>query len=693
MVGGSRGVITSPGGREGSRLVGRRSLTSQINVQEVPVQDRVDGVCQRWLSVGQRREAGPAWLQISFALLLTFTSCDQLSNSSSSFLPPLLAGSAARRSLCPVGQDSHPAVPSTSPDRAESEMSERMSSARDEPRASGGRSSRASFLADKVAKKLLVIRKTLSKVLLVDVHQAIELSASLQHGREVSIRRASFRGGGGGSSSRIAPDYSPGTPPPDDELHTSSTSPTLSPSLHVHNDQLFRLALTETDAPLYRLAVVNIAEGAICAVSSALFLYPIHLLLVRFQTALHIDLDFLYSVSACFCAEVMFAILFRKSKVYLDRHYFCMWPTFFVLVIVIVLATGGKTGVASIPLAFLVLAITMSSSYFYERLKGIETSVKREFGSGFLIAFVVLVAMLAPTFAVFLPVFLLRVGHPTWNIFVSGVAFPSFTFVLRKLLLGFGLDQIKQRIERGEMHVNQAMSFYVIESKMVSTAITLANIASLYFSKTMTGCVTAASLSIATEVLGKMYVALSTREGVDAYRVAAAAKRRIMDFRTTGKEEGGGKTAAGEGEAAAAAAAAAETTTTTMTTTTTTTTTTAEKGKDWDFIMGMLAARWESDNVAEKSAILFAAFLIWLFKLSDMHTVELLQICAIFFVGETLTDVIVVFVLSKYFRVPFLRLPAKALEDVVIETMAVSFMSTGIALLFSVAFNVLAENL
>ncbi len=55
---------------------------------------------------------------------------------------------------------------------------------------------------------------------------------------------------------------------------------------------------------------------------------------------------------------------------------------------------------------------------------------------------------------------------------------------------------------------------------------------------------------------------------------------------------------------------------------------------------------WEKEMAAEKSCILFAAFLIYLFELSDMPSVDLATVCAIFFVSEIVTDTILVYVLD-----------------------------------------------
>ena len=70
----------------------------------------------------------------------------------------------------------------------------------------------------------------------------------------------------------------------------------------------------------------------------------------------------------------------------------------------------------------------------------------------------------------------------------------------------------------------------------------------------------------------------------------------------------------------------------------------------------MLAVRWEKEMAAEKSCIIFSAFFVYLFKLSDMPLKDLVIVCAIFFCAEVVTDTILVYVLERFFHMPIRRL-------------------------------------
>ena len=85
-----------------------------------------------------------------------------------------------------------------------------------------------------------------------------------------------------------------------------------------------------------------------------------------------------------------------------------------------------------------------------------------------------------------------------------------------------------------------------------------------------------------------------------------------------------------------------------------------------------LAARWSQDIVAEKSCILVAAFIYLFDLLGTASTRDLLEITVIFYGFEIVTDVLLVYVLDKYFDLPFLRLPRKNLKDLVKETVVLS---------------------
>ena len=105
--------------------------------------------------------------------------------------------------------------------------------------------------------------------------------------------------------------------------------------------------------------------------------------------------------------------------------------------------------------------------------------------------------------------------------------------------------------------------------------------------------------------------------------------------------------------------------------------------KNWDLILGMQAARWYSEIVAEKTLILVAAFFVWLFDLADMPHMKLLRIMMIFFSGEFVADLTVIFSLERWFGIPFSRLPGYKskkdfFEGVLITSLEMAGLATGI---------------
>ena len=102
----------------------------------------------------------------------------------------------------------------------------------------------------------------------------------------------------------------------------------------------------------------------------------------------------------------------------------------------------------------------------------------------------------------------------------------------------------------------------------------------------------------------------------------------------------------------------------------------------------MLASRWENENVAEKSSILFTAFIVYLFGLSTLPVEELLVVMAIFFAFEIFTDILLVYVFDRFFGVPFLRLERKSWKAFAAEMAIFSQASMSVALALKVARNV-----
>ena len=105
-------------------------------------------------------------------------------------------------------------------------------------------------------------------------------------------------------------------------------------------------------------------------------------------------------------------------------------------------------------------------------------------------------------------------------------------------------------------------------------------------------------------------------------------------------------------------------------------------GRNWDLILGMLAARWNSEIVGEKTLIIVAAFLVWLFDLvDDLPQMKLLRIMGIFFGTEFIADMALVYALERWFGLPFSRLPKhKSKKDFFTEVLLLAVMMVGLAM-------------
>ena len=104
---------------------------------------------------------------------------------------------------------------------------------------------------------------------------------------------------------------------------------------------------------------------------------------------------------------------------------------------------------------------------------------------------------------------------------------------------------------------------------------------------------------------------------------------------------------------------------------------------NWDLTLGMLAARWYSEIAAEKTLILVAAFFVWLLNLvgDDLPLMKLLRIMVIFFGGEFVADIVLLYSLERWYGLPFSRLPGyKTKREFFAGVFILSLQMAGLAL-------------
>ena len=440
------------------------------------------------------------------------------------------------------------------------------------------------------------------------------------------------------------------------------------------------LPLNETKTSLIRHSFNTTCEGAAGALFTALLVVPIFLFVHFISTEYRIDRDFLYTLVTAFNVEVLSMFMFGKSAIYRNRTLFCKWPCFFLFAILLILATGGKTGVASAPLALLVWTLGISSCWFYERFKGVNKGIT--FSKDFIGVCVLVIVCgslnLFPSLAVLIPVKFLSANYPHWNVVVSGFGFPAFIVVLRKLILNFFMNDLRGRVERGEVAADKVMSTYATMSKMTAVYLTLSNVIVLYLSKTISSCAVSAVLSVATEVGCKLYIVWSTREqfAKKAARIAKGRVRVLKELLVKTRQKDGEVVEKDEERENKAGVEGEETVGDN----------TSEKSgaKNWDFILGTLAVRWEKEMVVEMGSIPYAAFVVYLFNLSDMPSMQLVIVCVIFFFSEIVSDIILVDALDRFFHVPILRLQHMTWRETMSELCVVAHAMMSISWTLSI---------
>ena len=296
----------------------------------------------------------------------------------------------------------------------------------------------------------------------------------------------------------------------------SSTPPpaTLSPpAQEAKHDADLALPLLDKRTSILRHTAGENFVGIICAIISALVLYPLFRLLEYLSDAL--DVDRVYSISAMgmINCELLTAAMFGGASI--SRRLYCVWPLFITLLIVVGLSpairSAGDHSVAEsavcFPIVIAVYSLSLSSKYVYSRFKGVKTSsYAKTLVSSVAFAVVTIGTNVTPSFAVLIPARYLAYAHPYWYIVVTGIGFPALTIVLRKSALSYYLRQFRKKVEKGELPVEQVLDKYATISKIVTVCLMLANVVMMYFSDSKSACVLTAMLSVITEIGGKMYV-------------------------------------------------------------------------------------------------------------------------------------------------------------------------------------------
>ena len=319
------------------------------------------------------------------------------------------------------------------------------------------------------------------------------------------------------------------TPPPDGHHGAPASNAAASSSnssLPTKPTVVVALPLLDKPASIWIHALRDNLIGLIGAIIAALLLYPVHRFLEYLTSTVQLDRGFTYTTVACLNVEVLALIASWASKEYWRKKMFVAWPCYLLVLVLSVLSTAvsspsGEVRAAGIPVALVCWALSIDSAWFYTREK--HTFISNSIKSGI---FVIVCAVMnfLPSFTVLIPVHYLAANHPYWNIVVSGIGFPALTFVLKKLCLSYLLGLIQEKAENGDVPVDEVLTSYTANSKVVSICLMLGNIVMMYLSTSKRACLLSALFSVVTELGGKTYVAWQTRRDVKKHLARVAIK-------------------------------------------------------------------------------------------------------------------------------------------------------------------------
>jgi hypothetical protein len=235
-------------------------------------------------------------------------------------------------------------------------------------------------------------------------------------------------------------------------------------------------------------------------------------------------------------------------------------------------------------------------------------------------AFVFTTGSLLPPLAVALPGVALAASHPIYSAAWCGVGFPVLSVILRFIFMSYMADHADKRVKSKRMTPEGVFPHLSTVSFNVAVSLMLGNSMLLYDSKNAKFAAVSAALAILTEVISKMYTAWLI---VNQRNLREQANRVTRRLSLSNLNEA-----------------------------------TENKKQEQQEQLTMFAMRLSNEIIAEKVCILVAAIVNAFFIPSQPHSIgTIAQFSLIFFIFESIADVLLVFTLDKYFDVPVLRLP------------------------------------
>ena len=218
------------------------------------------------------------------------------------------------------------------------------------------------------------------------------------------------------------------------------------------------------------------------------------------------------------------------------RRKMCLFPTFIALSSIGFFYFDGSPGYYTMPLSALCYVPAIASTHII--MDGGVESYKKEFILCVLISVLLHVCAYVPGFCTILPVQFLAESYPEVNIVVSGVAFPSVMYFIRKTAFNFMLDYLEKKVKKGKMTAEQMLKIAPQFLLVASIALLAVTIAVQFIAKSVTFCVLTSLVSVITELGGKIYLMLFLRKKrevlVALKKKKEDANSRILDARRDG---------------------------------------------------------------------------------------------------------------------------------------------------------------
>jgi hypothetical protein len=299
---------------------------------------------------------------------------------------------------------------------------------------------------------------------------------------------------------------------------------------------------------------------------------------------------------------------------------------------------AGNTGKLTLPLVVLMFSVQNCSSWF---IADPETrpNLLVYFIRCVPVSVVFTIISLVPPYGVAVPGVLFR-GKPLLYSAWCGLGYPFLSFLLRKMALTYFISYALKQVEIGRMQSRGVIPFIATVSFGIGLSLMYGNTMLLYLSENVLYAILSSLCAIFTEVAGKIYAVI-------AIVSASKLERKIRKMKNSAKgsetiKEGNGRVVGGAAEEFDAESDA------------------EVERKSKDALANQLvlcAVRWTNEIVAEKVCIVICGLTSAFFSESPHSKTTLLMFTLVFIATEFLADALLVWVLVRFFDVPFLKLP------------------------------------